>query len=149
MPSERDDPEWRAFWTTQLGGMHNCGVVTYSRPVAYRSATIVCPECGPQRVRVGVEKGIDVRIALDVVRLALDDEYDVAIIFSQDQDLTEAVDDVRRVAELQDRWVKVACAFATGGRRTRGIDRTDWIRIDRETWQECLDPNARPPHRDR
>jgi len=35
------------------------------------------------------EKGIDVRLALDVVRMALGNLY-VALIFSQDQDLSEA-----------------------------------------------------------
>ena len=145
VPSERDDPAWRAFWTTQLGGMRNCGVHTFSRPVAYRSATVVCPVCGPRRVRVGAEKGIDVRIALDIVRLALDEVFDVALVFSQDQDLTEAIEDVRRVADLQNRWIKVACAFPDQTGRGRGIERTDWIRIDRTTWEACLDPNARPP----
>jgi uncharacterized LabA/DUF88 family protein len=37
----------------------------------------------------GEEKGVDVRIALDVIRLAHRAEYDVALLFSQDQDLSE------------------------------------------------------------
>jgi uncharacterized LabA/DUF88 family protein len=35
------------------------------------------------------EKGIDVRIAIDVIRLAHRNAYDVALLFSQDQDLSE------------------------------------------------------------
>jgi hypothetical protein len=35
----------------------------------------------------GREKGIDVELAIDLVRLALDDEYDVAVLMSTDTDL--------------------------------------------------------------
>jgi uncharacterized LabA/DUF88 family protein len=42
-------------------------------------------------VLVGEEKGMDVRLAVDVVRMAREKLYDVALIFSQDQDLSEAV----------------------------------------------------------
>ena len=34
---------------------------------------------------------MDVRLAVDVVRMAREKLYDVALIFSQDQDLSEAV----------------------------------------------------------
>ena len=38
-------------------------------------------------MRMGEEKGIDVRIALDMIRLTYWNEFDVGILFSQDQDL--------------------------------------------------------------
>jgi uncharacterized LabA/DUF88 family protein len=40
-------------------------------------------------VLTGEEKGIDVRIALDVIAEAHRRAYDVALILSQDQDLSE------------------------------------------------------------
>jgi hypothetical protein len=91
---------------------------------------------------VGQEKGVDVRLALDIVRLARQGAYDVALVFSQDQDLTEAVDEVKTIARQQDRWIKVASAypFSPTSRNRRGIDGTDWIPIDRETYEACLDP---------
>jgi uncharacterized LabA/DUF88 family protein len=39
----------------------------------------------------GREKGVDVELAIDIVRLALDDEYDLAIIASADTDLVPAL----------------------------------------------------------
>ena len=41
----------------------------------------------------------------------------------------------------QHRWIKVACAFPSSptSRNRRGINKTDWIRIDRETYDACLD----------
>jgi hypothetical protein len=48
----------------------------------------------------GREKGVDVQLAVDFVRLALDDEYDLAIVASADSDLVPALEFVRsRFAE--------------------------------------------------
>jgi hypothetical protein len=98
-------------------------------------------------VLVGQEKGIDVRIALDVVRLARENCYDVALIFSQDQDLSEVADEVRAISIQQARWIKIACAFPVSptAENRRGINGTDWIRIDRVTYDGCLDPNDYRP----
>ena len=94
-------------------------------------------------MRIGEEKGIDVRIAVDVICMAFRGSYDVAIIFSQDQDLAEVAKEVRLIAQSQSRWIKVACAYPVGPgtRYLRGIDRTDWIPIDSATYSACLDPN--------
>ena len=77
-------------------------IETFSRPLRYRNQTINLPDGTTAVAPVGQEKGIDVRIALDIVRHALDDKYDVALIFSQDQDLSEAVDDVKKIAKIKD-----------------------------------------------
>jgi hypothetical protein len=84
---------------------------------------------------------------LDIVRYALDDKYDVALIFSQDQDLSEAVDDVKKIAKINDRWIRLACAFPVSPTipKARGINGTDWIRIDRATYDACIDPNDYRP----
>ena len=68
-------------------------------------------------------------------------EYDVALIFSQDQDLSEVAEEIRLIAGEQSRWIKVACAFpfSPTTRNRRGIEKTDWIRIDRPTYDRCLD----------
>jgi hypothetical protein len=94
-------------------------------------------------VLVGQEKGIDVRLALDVVRMARENQYDVGLIFSQDQDLSEVADEVRSISVSQDRWIKLACAFPVSPTytNTRGIHGTEWIKIDRSMYNNCLDPN--------
>ena len=53
-------------------------------------------------------------------------------IFSQDQDLCEVVQEVAAIAAEQGRSIGVACAFPHGPDATskRGIDKTDWIRMD-------------------
>jgi len=68
-------------------------------------------------------------------------EYDVALILSQDQDLSEVVEEIRSIAREQARWIKIASAFPTSPSvpNRRGVDKTDWIRIDRATYDACLD----------
>jgi len=87
-----------------------------------------------------------------VVRLAHRGAYDVALIFSQDQDLSEAADEVRTIAREQRRWIKLACAFpaSPASSNRRGIDKTDWIALDRALYDACLDPrDYRPKQRER
>ncbi len=129
-----DDPSdsRRGFWDNKLAHLGRLGVHTFKRETRY-----------------GREKGVDLRIALDAVRLALDRAYDVAVFFSQDQDLTELVDDVLRIARDQRRFIKLASAFpvSSNSENRRGIDRTDWIRIGRETYDACLDSRDYRPKR--
>ncbi len=93
---------------------------------------------------VGREKGIDVRIALDIVRLARSRDYDVALVFRQDQDLSEVADEIRAIAREHGRRMKIASAYPTPSNR-RGINRTDWIRLDRATYDLPLDPRDYRP----
>jgi hypothetical protein len=116
-------------------------VVVYSRSLRYRKKRLKLPDGTEATYLTGEEKGIDVRIAIDVIRLAHRDEYDVALVFSQDQDLSEVAAEIRVIAEEQDRWIKIASAFpwSPTARNTRGIEKTDWIRIERPTYDACLD----------
>jgi hypothetical protein len=143
VPSAADKPFWNHFWAAKMAVMGTRGIRTFSRPLRYRNQTVALTDGTLTVTLVGQEKGVDVRIALDIVRFALEDKYDVALIFSQDQDLSEAVQDVKKMALLQNRWIKLACAFPVSPAVTkaRGINGTDWIRIDRATYDACLDPN--------
>lgn len=146
-PKVGDDPRWNHFWTAKLAGMGRLGIVAFARHLRYRNQTVTLPGGGTTTVLVGQEKGVDVRLALDVVRLAHKREYDVALIFSQDQDLSEAADEVRVIAREQSRWIKVASAFPESPTydNTRGINKTDWLPFDRGSYNGCIDPNDYRP----
>ena len=142
IPSKADDPKWHRFWSAKLLAMsRHRDVRVYTRPLRYRNKTIQLPDGETLTVRVGEEKGIDVRLALDVVARAVTGDFDVAVIVSQDQDFTEVASEVRTIARSQKRWIKIASAFPAGPgtRDRRGIDRTDWIVIDREMYDRCID----------
>lgn len=141
VPDAQDNPKWSAFWAKKLLGMSRDGVKVYSRPLKYRNKTVKLPDGKTHSFLSASEKGVDIRIALDVIRMAISKEYDVAVILSQDQDFSEVADEVRLIGTEQDRWVKVASAYPSSPayRNARGINRTDWIKIDRTTYQSCLD----------
>jgi len=142
VPEKSDNPTWNHFWNRKLSLMGKAGIVTFKRPLRYRNQTIKTPEAKHITVLVGQEKGIDVRIALDVVKNARKRLYDVAVIFSQDQDLSEVADEVKAISIDQNRWIKVACAFPVSptSRNKRGINGADWIRIDKTSYDSCIDP---------
>jgi len=149
LPDRADNPFWNHFWTSKLAQMGREGVVTFSRSLRYRNQTVRTPDGSEHTILVGQEKGVDVRLALDIVRLAHRRVYDVAVVFSQDQDLSEVADEIRVIAKEQDRWIKIASAFPTSptSRNKRGINRTDWIPIDRAMYEACLDTRDYSPKR--
>lgn len=141
VPDPSDDPGWSQFWAAKGATMGRQGVVVFTRRLRYRNRTVRLPGGGTHTFLAGEEKGIDVRIALDVIRLAHLKEYDVSILFSQDQDLSEVAEEIRVIAREQDRWIKVVCAFpySPASRNKRGVNKTDWIKIERQTYDSCID----------
>jgi uncharacterized LabA/DUF88 family protein len=170
MPSSKEDPSRHKFWKNKLDVLRRQGVFVFTRSIRYRDKVTHWPQnvriCLPDgselspgtslhksdgtilpagtqfRVRSADEKGVDTRMAIDLLKLAFEQEFDVALIFSQDQDLSEATEEIPRLAHAQGRWIKVACAFPDGPLAVnhRGIDRTDWVQIDRMAYDACLDP---------
>ena len=142
IPDESVDSVRHGFWAAKLAAMGTRGIETFSRRLRYRNQFVQLGDGSVTTVQVGQEKGVDVRIALDVVRLALKNSYDVALIFSQDQDLSEAVDDVKMISRLEKRWIKLACAYPASPTydNKRGINGTDWIQINKKTYDSCIDP---------
>ena len=93
IPDPADDPFWHHFWSGKLAVMGRQGIRVFSRSLRCRNKAVRLPDGSTHTFLAGEEKGIDVRIALDVIRLA----------------------------------------------HRRGIEGTDWIRIDRPTYDACLD----------
>lgn len=147
VPDITDNKFWHEFWRKKLQLLGTRGIITYSRPLKYRDTLIELKDGTTSRVPVGHEKGIDIRIALDIVRLAIDKAYDVALIFSQDQDLSEATDEVRKISIQQERWIKTVCAFPVSSavNNSRGINKTEWIKFEKVIYDKCIDPNDYRP----
>jgi uncharacterized LabA/DUF88 family protein len=141
IPDSIDDPKWNHFWAGKLAVMGRQGILVYSRSLRYRNRMVKLPNGTTHSFLAGEEKGIDVRIALDVINLAHHKQYDVAVVFSQDQDLSEVAEEIRTIAKEQNRWIKVVSVFpfSPTTRNRRGINKTDWIKLDRATYDACLD----------
>ena len=147
IPSAAESPMWAGYWANRILQMKRAGVLVTTRPLRYRKSEIEQPDGSVRVVSTPQEKGIDIRLALDVVSTARTRQWDVAVIFSQDQDLAEVVQEVRAIAKEQDRWLGICCPFPSGPNATsgRGIDKTDWCRMNREFYDACLDPTDYRP----
>src|SRR3546814_9332834 len=85
VPDAADKPFWNHFWNAKAAQMGREGVYVFTRPLRYRNKIVRLPDGTEHSFLDGDEKGIDVRISLDVIRLALKREFDVAILFCRDQ----------------------------------------------------------------
>lgn len=143
IPDATDDPFWNHFWVGKMAMMGRQGIKVYSRPLRYSNESITLPNGTTHTILVGREKGIDVRLSIDCVRMAIDNVYDVAVIFSQDQDLSEVADEIKQIAKRDNRWIKLISAFpfSPTSRNRRGIEGTQWKKIDRQTYDTCIDGN--------
>lgn len=78
------------------------------------------------------EKGVDVKIATDIVGMAYAAEYDVAILVSGDGDLAPAVTEVRRLGRVVENAM-------TRSRRSWHLLResSKFVEIERGTFDRC------------
>ena len=149
VPDAADNSFWNHFWTAKGAQMGRQGVHVYTRSLRYRNKVVKLPDGSTHTFLDGDEKGIDVRIALDVIGLAHKRTYDVALLFCRDQDLSEVADEIRVISAEQHRWIKIASAFpySPAVKGAKGIDKTDWIKLDRATYDRALDPRDYRPKR--
>ena len=147
IPDAAIDASRHGFWVKKLAYLGSRGIILYTRAMKYKPRTVKLPDGTQQTTFLGREKGIDVRLALDVVRKARMNEFDVALIFSQDQDLSEAADEVKAISIAEGRWIQLASAFPVSPltANQRGINGTSWIKIDLAMYDACRDPNKYIP----
>jgi uncharacterized LabA/DUF88 family protein len=148
VPDAADNAFWNHFWIAKCAQMGREGVHVFTRSLRYRNKKVRLPDGNTFTFLIGAEKGIDVRLALDVIRLAHQGEYDAAVLFSSDQDLSEVAEEIRLIAREQRRWIKIASAYPySPAYKVRGINKTDRIPISRVTYDACLDPRDYRPKR--
>ena len=139
VPPKDRDPTWHQFWSKKATFMIRKGVHVVTRPLRYTEEML----SDGTFAYVAREKGIDVRIAIDIISLADKKQFDAALIFSQDQDLAELVPEIHAISTRQSRWIKLASAYphGPGTVNNRGINNTDWVKVDQAAYDSCIDPN--------
>lgn len=131
VPDFQQDPFWHGFWSNKLRYLKSRGIYVY-------------------RGRVnpgGQEKGVDVSLAIDLVRLTYEQGYEVAIIVSQDWDFGPAVKLAKEIAKEQGRMLTFESAFPHGERShsSRGVPGTQWFHINKDLYDACHDPTDHRP----
>jgi uncharacterized LabA/DUF88 family protein len=147
VPIQSESPMWASYWSNRVLALKRAGVHVTTRPIRYRKKTIIDAQGVEEVIVTPQEKGIDVRLALDIVSLARKRQFDVAIVFSQDQDLQEVVQEIAEISEEQSRWILLACAFPVSpdASSKRGIDKTHWVKMEQDFYDQCLDPRDYRP----
>lgn len=139
VPAADVDPWWHAFWANKCCQMERSGIITVTRPLRVHAE-------GDHAVFA--EKGIDLRIGLDMVRAAQEGLADLLILVSGDQDFVEAVKDARQIARHAGRKLGVASAYPAASHLRHGVYQTDWLPISAAEYALCLDPrDYRPSER--
>jgi hypothetical protein len=125
VPDRRARPSLYRFWHNKLNHLQGQGVVVYQGRIS----------SGDQ------EKGVDVRLALDLIRATYEKRYETAIIVSQDADFGPAVSLSKEIAHAQGRTLDFESAFPfSPGKGSRvGIPDTNWVHIDKAMYDACLD----------
>jgi len=91
------------------------------------------------RTRTFTEKGIDVRIAVDMLRFFREGQYDVGVIFSRGKDLAEVVDEIKRLAESAKSSVTLASVFPSKTGTGSGVPNCLQIPLIQTDYDACRD----------
>lgn len=135
VPTFEKDIYARSYWERLFNLFRDNGIVVTSRDLRYYRQ-------GPPR-----EKGIDLRIGLDIVRLATGGLCDAILLFSQDTDLFEAIAEAkalraRHAGALDPMYY--FCAFPRNAdpETHHGVGGTKWIPLDETDFEPARYPAA-------
>ena len=146
-PRKDIDPFWHGYWSNRFRAMSRSGIRVIKRRLSYQTQSVYLAEGQSVETTVVRGKGIDVRISLDLFKMAVAGEYDAAIIFSQDQDLAEAVADVRDYSNRLNLGIRIYSAFPSGPTASSkwSIRGTIPFPMDRTFYDACIDPSDYRP----
>jgi uncharacterized LabA/DUF88 family protein len=149
IPTLSQDRRWLGFWSAKIRAMKTAGIRVVTRTLRYSPGLVLMPDGSVQTVPIGREKGIDLRIALDLLSLARHGEFDVALIFSQDSDLAEVVQEIGELRRELNRWLVVDSTYPHNlgsSIHSHGIPGARPLPFDKALYDTCIDPvNYFPP----
>jgi uncharacterized LabA/DUF88 family protein len=156
VPKPGKDRERYWFWKNKIKEhSKDPRFYAFETPLAYgmEKVPVEDPNTGKitlQAAEIAREKGTDVQIGIDLFKLAAANQYDVAVLFSQDRDLAGAINSVIGIKNQTGRLIYLECAFpvdpALPRHYRRGVPNTKWVPINKTDYDACIDRNYyRPP----
>lgn len=138
VPPKKRNPYWNRFWSKKLAFLgRDPSIKIFTRKTQTREKTIFI-EDKVHKIKFDVEKGIDTRITIDIVRDVLEQESEAIVIFSEDQDLSEAVAEIKKIAKSQNKYISIFSA-SPPFKDKRGISGSKWIKISESDYNQCID----------
>lgn len=146
-PTEAQDRKWFNFWRRK-SNFHRSEGVTVLKSF-YHESPHLFPVYDSNRHLVNYEvrpafgnSSVSVRMALDLVNKYYDDEFDVALLFSREASLIQAINDIKIDSDKDDDILFAsAIPYESGDRGYCGINGTDWIHFGKDLYNSCLDKN--------
>jgi hypothetical protein len=125
VPSESESKMWSGYWSNRVLAMKRAGILETTRKLRYHKEIIERSDGTSQVISTPQEKGIDVRIALDLVACARRKEFQV------------------------ERSIEIVCAFpdSPSASYRRGVERTTWFKMDQAFYDACIDHRDYRPSR--
>lgn len=140
MPGATENPEWHEYWQRRFDALRASGVQVFSSPLRYRLKREYNQNGRLCEFMQPTEKGIDVRIALDIVKSSLRG-CRALFLLSQDNDLSIAMQEANDVAQEARRRISLFSAYPVSDHvRSRGVEGTTWVPMTREFYDSHLDP---------
>lgn len=132
VPDVGQNQFWHDFWINKIKHLEEQGIEVYKGRINSS----------------GQEKGVDVKMSVDIICLTYERQYEVALMISQDRDFEPAIRLAKEIAKDQHRQLIFESHFivGVGSHSDRGIPGTIWKPIDKATYDTCLDAqNYREP----
>lgn len=140
MPGKTEDLKWHNFWARKLVDMGRVGVNIFNPPLRYQNQIETMPDGSERSTMMAREKGVDVRIAIDMVRHACLNTCDTMMLVSRDNDLAEAVKEARMIASSSRRRLEVLSAYPVSRECDhKGVRDTRWVPMTAEFYNAHLD----------
>ena len=140
IPPKKRNLHWNQFWSKKLALMgKNKKVTIFTRKTQLREKIIIV-EGKEHQITFDVEKGIDARMTIDIVRDALRQESKAIVIFSEDQDLSEAINELKIIAKSQNRYINIFSATPhSPSQYGKPIYGSKHIKISEADYNQCID----------
>jgi hypothetical protein len=122
--------------------MENNDINVFTTPLRYQYETDPLSPTG-YKILSTREKGIDMRIGLDVMKAARRRDCEHIVIVSRDQDFQQVIGDIEMMTAFERREIKLWSAYPDGGKgpsHLRGIDGMDEIIITPDIYLNAIDP---------
>lgn len=148
IPPEKESPYWSKFWKQKLANLSSQSGVpvnTFTPDLHYRNEWTRRNDGHWQLYRCPHEKGIDVRLALDMLSSTFERKSDCMILLSEDSDLQQAVERCHAIACGQFRKITIANAFPhdpSAQHQRRALKNTVPLRFDKSFYEQYIDQSV-------
>ena len=138
LPDEEKQPSWNAYWKNRVNHLESQGVICYTPKLQYIQKEYCDAHGNWQSFEQAHEKGVDVKIACDMLRSAMRG-ISAQIVFSRDNDLAVAIKEVQSMCDENNQRIDFLTAFPDSHGKLKAIEGVKCLRMDDQMYYSILD----------